>query len=51
MAFRGRIPMAMLFVRCRGGVSHRPDEYASPKDIGLALAALESAIMHIGAEI
>jgi ureidoglycolate amidohydrolase len=23
-------PMAMLFIPCRGGVSHRPDEYASP---------------------
>jgi hydantoinase/carbamoylase family amidase len=23
-------PVAMLFIPCRGGVSHRPDEYASP---------------------
>jgi len=33
-------PAAMLFVRCRGGVSHNPAEYASPADIGLAIAAL-----------
>jgi allantoate deiminase len=33
MAFRGRIPFAMLFVRCRAGVSHNPAEYASPEDI------------------
>ena len=33
MAFRGRIPFAMLFVRCRGGVSHNPAEYAAPEDI------------------
>ena len=26
--------MAMLFIPCRGGVSHRPDEYASPEWIG-----------------
>jgi hydantoinase/carbamoylase family amidase len=30
--FMARIaPVAMLFIPCRGGVSHRPDEYASPK--------------------
>lgn len=33
-------PAAMLFVRCRGGVSHNPAEYASPADMGLAIAAL-----------
>jgi allantoate deiminase len=33
-------PVAMLFVRCRGGVSHRPAEYASPADMGRAVAAL-----------
>jgi len=24
-------PVAMIFTPCRGGVSHRPDEYASPE--------------------
>jgi len=33
-------PMAMLFVRCRDGVSHHPDEYASPEDMGAAVEAL-----------
>ena len=33
-------PAAMMFVRCRGGVSHNPAEYASPQDIGAAVAAL-----------
>jgi allantoate deiminase len=33
-------PIGMLFVRCRGGVSHNPAEYASPADMGLAVAAL-----------
>jgi N-carbamoyl-L-amino-acid hydrolase len=29
--FMARIaPVAMLFIPCHGGVSHRPDEYASP---------------------
>jgi ureidoglycolate amidohydrolase len=26
-------PTAMLFIPCRNGYSHRPDEYASPEDI------------------
>jgi len=30
----------MLFVRCRAGLSHHPDEYASPKDIAVALKVL-----------
>jgi hypothetical protein len=30
-------PVAMLFVRCREGLSHRPDEYVSLEDIGVAL--------------
>jgi allantoate deiminase len=33
-------PFGMLFVRCKGGVSHNPAEYASPQDIGMATAAL-----------
>ncbi len=33
-------PIGMLFVRCRGGVSHNPAEYASPADMGRAVAAL-----------
>jgi len=33
-------PIGMLFVRCRGGISHNPLEYASPRDLGFAVAAL-----------
>jgi allantoate deiminase len=33
-------PTAMLFVRCRSGLSHHPDEYASPADITAALRVL-----------
>jgi allantoate deiminase len=33
-------PIGMLFVRCRGGISHNAMEYASPRDLGLAVAAL-----------
>ena len=32
--FMARIaPVAMLFIPCRNGYSHRPDEYAAPDDI------------------
>lgn len=31
-------PMAMLFVRCRDGVSHVPEEHASAEDMGQAIA-------------
>ena len=40
MAMAKLCPVAMLFVRCRGGISHNPAEYASPLDMGLAVAAL-----------
>jgi allantoate deiminase len=33
-------PIAMLFVRCRGGLSHHPDEYASPKDLAVAVRVM-----------
>jgi allantoate deiminase len=37
-------PSAMLFVRCRGGISHNPAEFASVADMGLAVAALTKFI-------
>jgi allantoate deiminase len=30
-------PVAMLFVRCRDGLSHHPDEYVAPGDVEIAL--------------
>jgi len=39
------VPSAMLFVRSlNGGVSHSPDELSSPKDIALAVDALERTL-------
>jgi allantoate deiminase len=42
MAFDNVIPFAMLFVRCRGGVSHNPAEFASPDDIDIAARVLSA---------
>ena len=33
-------PVAMLFVRCRKGLSHHPDEYVHPRDLEMALAVV-----------
>jgi allantoate deiminase len=33
-------PAAMMFVRCRRGISHNPAEFCSPADMGMAVAAL-----------
>jgi len=33
-------PVAMLFVRCKGGISHHPEESASAGDIRMAIAVL-----------
>ncbi len=43
--FLSRIaPTAMLFIPCRGGVSHRPDEYASPDAIAAGTLVLAEAL-------
>jgi allantoate deiminase len=47
MAFDKILPFAMLFVRCRGGVSHNPDEYASPGDIDIAARVLSAFLDRI----
>ncbi len=33
-------PMVMLFVRCRDGVSHTPEEFASSSDMGVAIQVM-----------
>ncbi len=50
MAFDKVIPFAMLFVRCRGGVSHNPDEYASSADIDIAARVLLNFLDRIGSQ-
>jgi allantoate deiminase len=36
----GLTDMAMLFVRCKGGISHHPDESVSEADVGVAIDVL-----------
>ena len=48
--FMSRIaPVAMLFIPCRNGFSHRPDEYASPEDIRRGALVLAEALATLSA--
>ena len=38
------VPAGMLFVPCRNGYSHRPDEYAAPEDIARGALVLAEAL-------
>jgi N-carbamoyl-L-amino-acid hydrolase len=40
----------MIFIPCRGGVSHRPDEYAAPADIVLGTRVLAATLGKLAAE-
>jgi allantoate deiminase len=33
-------PVAMLFVRCEGGISHHPAESVAPEDVAAAIDVL-----------
>ncbi|MGD0646974.1 MAG: M20/M25/M40 family metallo-hydrolase, partial [Acidobacteriaceae bacterium] len=40
-------PVAMIFIPCRNGVSHRPDEYATPESIALGTRVLALALAQL----
>jgi allantoate deiminase len=40
-------PVAMLFVRCKGGVSHHPEESVETSDVAAALDALTLAVLEL----
>ncbi len=42
-------PTAMVFIPCRGGVSHRPDEYSSPEAIARGSLILAEALTELAA--
>ncbi|GLY63044.1 Zn-dependent hydrolase [Pectobacterium carotovorum subsp. carotovorum] len=46
IAIAERWPVAMLFVRCRGGISHHPDESVATADVALALQAFYQAVFY-----
>jgi N-carbamoyl-L-amino-acid hydrolase len=49
--FMARVaPVGMIFIPCRGGVSHRPDEYASPEAMALGTAVLADTLAALAAD-
>ena len=48
--FMARIcPAGMIFIPCRGGVSHRPEEYAAPEDIVRGTLVLARVLARLAA--
>src|SRR6266700_3930707 len=48
--FMSRIaPAGMLFIPCRSGYSHRPDEYAAPEDIARGALVLAGSLAKLSA--
>jgi N-carbamoyl-L-amino-acid hydrolase len=46
--FMARIaPMAMIFIPCRGGISHRPDEFSSPRQIAKGVEVLARSLAEL----
>jgi ureidoglycolate amidohydrolase len=43
-------PIAMIFIPCRAGVSHRPDEYAAPGDIANGANVLAGTLAQLAME-
>lgn len=43
-------PTAMLFLRCKGGVSHNPAEHVEPADAEAALVVMSGFIRRLGAK-
>jgi allantoate deiminase len=42
-------PVAMLFLRCEGGISHNPAENVDERDVAIALDVMEGALRDLGA--
>lgn len=49
IAIAERWPSAMLFVRCKGGISHHPAESVTADDVALAIAAYSRAVSALDA--
>jgi ureidoglycolate amidohydrolase len=49
--FMARVaPIAMIFIPCRNGVSHRPDEFSTDVDIARGTAVLATALARLASE-
>jgi hydantoinase/carbamoylase family amidase len=44
-----RVPVGMIFVPSRGGISHHPDEYTAPQDLDRGVAVLAGTLARLAA--
>ncbi|MGA1797169.1 Zn-dependent hydrolase [Sphingomonas sp. 4RDLI-65] len=51
MVMAALCPTAMLFIRCRGGISHNPAEHVDPADVEIALKIMSGFIDRLGASL
>jgi len=49
-AFSVLCPVTMLFVRCKGGISHHPEESVQAKDVAIALDVLTDFVLSLARE-
>lgn len=49
-AFFDLCPVTMLFVRCKGGISHHPDESVKRADVAVALDVLTDFVLSLACE-
>jgi acetylornithine deacetylase/succinyl-diaminopimelate desuccinylase-like protein len=49
MCVAGRAPSAMVFVPCRDGISHAPEEDSDPADAALAAEVVLNALVRLRA--
>ena len=49
--FMARVaPAGMIFIPCKGGVSHRPEEYSAPEEIGRGVAVLAGTLAALSSD-
>ena len=44
-------PTTMIFIPCRGGLSHRPDEYSSPEQMRKGVEVLAHTLARLAGEL
>jgi acetylornithine deacetylase/succinyl-diaminopimelate desuccinylase-like protein len=44
-------PTAMIFIPCRGGYSHRPEEYSSPEQIADGVRVLAGSLARLSSDL
>ncbi|KAI5122147.1 hypothetical protein M0805_000794 [Coniferiporia weirii] len=46
-----KVPTAMIFIRCKDGISHNPAEYSTPEDIAAGAEVLLGAVIRYDAHL